>query len=327
MAEQWMISHETEAKDFDRLVESIRARIIGKGDDQAGSVTEKLQCLAELAKGALGRFLLETRGCSGYWASVCFGSRDENSLLQLEPIERFFIEQSPLGIARNEHAATVQREAQKLIADGCVFASLPSGFMRETLELDYSRVADFKLVACDLDPQALNGAVELGKSLGLEGHLELRHMSAWELRAKQEFSLVVNVGFSGYVADDAKLLELYRKIYEALKSGGTLITDCINPPPTVDPNSEWNLSQVNAEHLRKQTVLFDVFQPLWQNFRSTEKVCQLLMLAGFSQITIKFDRAKIVPVLWGRNSNEVPWASISYRTLHKRELLEKFLSD
>ncbi len=287
----------TQSKNFDQQLEIIRARIQKQGDDEIGPVTEKLDCLEELSKGAFGQFLLMNRGVNGYWSDVAYG-RIKMHHPPLQPIEKFMTEHSPLFIARYEALTIAQRRAQKLVENGCIFASLPSGRMRELLELDYSDIEDFKLVACDLDAESLASALDLAKSFNLDQHLDLHQLNAWDLTVKEEFSLITCLGLTTYVSDDAKLLELYTKLHAGLKPGGTLITS--HPTPAscgnVDRNCEWDLSKINENHLRRQRIIQDVVQPLSKHQRGSELICDLLRQAGFAQICVQFDTAKMYPV-------------------------------
>ncbi len=102
--------------------------------------------------------------------------------------------------------------------------------------------------------------------------------------------------YNRYEPDDAKVTELYRGFYEALKPGGYLVTSFLSPPPVPGLKTEWKLEAVNMQDVLLQKIVFtDILDCKWQVFRSKEIVKSQLQMAGFDEIEVTYDTAHIFP--------------------------------
>ena len=93
---------------------------------------------------------------------------------------------------------------------------------------------------------------------------------------------------------EKKVYALYKQFYDALKSGGKLVTSFITPPPNIDANSEWKIASLNPEHLLLQQIIFaDIIDAKWQCFQSSEEVHKLLSSIGYRDIKFIYDDTQI----------------------------------
>lgn len=94
------------------------------------------------------------------------------------------------------------------------------------------------------------------------------------------------------------MIDLYRQFFRALKPDGVLVTSCITPPPIVDENSEWDLSQINPEGLLLQQIVFAYILGFnFQGLRSSVTTRTQLELAGFQEVQVIWDQARVFPTL------------------------------
>jgi hypothetical protein len=78
---------------------------------------------------------------------------------------------------------------------------------------------------------------------------------------EDEFTLLISNGLNVYEPDDEKVTELYQQFFKALMLGGILVTSFLTPSPNIDPNYEWDMSQINSEDLLlSKIIIFYIFR-------------------------------------------------------------------
>ena len=82
--------------------------------------------------------------------------------------------------------------------------------------------------------------------------------------------------------------------------GGILVTSFLTPSPNIDPNSEWDMSQINSEDLLlSKIIMFYILDIKFTVFRSSWTTKLQLENVGFNEIEFVFDNAKIYPTVVG----------------------------
>ncbi len=97
----------------------------------------------------------------------------------------------------------------------------------------------------------------------------LRQLSEFELgrfllknKGLNGYDIITSNGLNIYQPNDEKLIDLYKKFYQALKPGGILITSFLTPPPSISTESTWK--NFDLSDALKQKVLFsDIIQVNW----------------------------------------------------------------
>ena len=80
--------------------------------------------------------------------------------------------------------------------------------------------------------------------------------------------------------------------------GSILVTSFLTPSPNIDPNSEWDMSQINSEDLLlSKIIMFYILDIKFTVFRSLLTTKLQLENVGFNEIEFVFDNAKIYPTV------------------------------
>ena len=80
--------------------------------------------------------------------------------------------------------------------------------------------------------------------------------------------------------------------------GSILVTSFLTPSPNIDPNSEWDMSQINSEDLLlSKIIMFYILDIKFTVFRSSLTTKLQLENVGFNEIEFVFDNAKIYPTV------------------------------
>lgn len=303
----WSWSKENPGYDVSRAtikdaVEARSAEIIAHGDVAGANVDRQQELLGQLQEFALGRSLLKHQGLTGYWIDYIithYNKRNERG--ELLPLERELLECCPVLCATQQRFAIFKEVIQNNLTDGMVLASLPCGMMSDLLTMDYSSVSDVKLVGIDVDYASLIGAAGCASERGLEEVTTFRLNDAWQLKGNEEFDILTSNGLNVYVGDDAKVVALYRKFYEALKPGGLLVTSFLTPPPAIDSASEWLMDRIDPAALQHEKVLFaDVIGTQWRHYRTGKTTEKQLKAAGLTEINFIYDEAHVFPTVTAR---------------------------
>ena len=130
-------------------------------------------------------------------------------------------------------------------------------------------------------------ASDNAKQRGLSRISDFHRSNAWKLsKFEGRFNVITSNGLNIYVADDEKVIALYKEFFRALKLGGTLITSFLTPL------SVWK--DVNPDDAAKQRMLFlTIIGVMWQNLRSEETTIAQLREAGFVNIRVIYDSRRM----------------------------------
>lgn len=304
---QAFITHSSKDNDLDSAIVLIKNRI--KEQFQTSEKREELYSIIDrLSQFDFGRFLLIHRGVNGFWTRYMV-SHPRNGKISdlnnqgeaLSTLEKWMLERMPVMLATQERFLIFKDIVQRNLRSNMNLASIPCGLMDDLLELDYSELHDSFLTGIDLDRESLKLAQANAETHGLAHITGLIQSDAWKLGIENKFDLIVSNGLNIYETDDDQVTELYKAFYNALRPGGILVVSFMTPPPTLDKNSVWNLNELNIEDLAFQKILFsEVLQGKFQAFRSPQLTEKQLINAGFKNIEIIYDKARLFPTATGQ---------------------------
>ena len=305
MTKKRLLSHNDFKKDLEGTIRDISQRIKNTGDKPHVTVERQLDLLTQLSQFDFGRFLLQNQGINGYWTHYMltypwYGKQTGKDNLgnSLPDLEKFILENAPTIIATQQRFRIFFQESLHEVNNDAVLASIPCGMMGELLYLNFEDIKSIRLVGIDYDTNAFEDAANLAEKQKLSQFVEFHKKDAWNLNLKNEFDLISSNGLNIYEPDNKKVSALYKQFYNALKSGGKLVTSFITPPPNIDANSEWKIESLNPEHLLLQQIIFaDIIDAKWQCFQSTEKMHQQLASIGFRNIEFIYDDAHMFPTV------------------------------
>ncbi len=211
------------------------------------------------------------------------------------------MERNPRVIATQQRYINFGKIIQNYVQEDIVFASLPCGVMGDLLKLDFTGVDNFRLVGIDIDSESLEQAKKLAVEYGLLEKVEFHQEDAGNMPFQDEFTLLTCHGLHIYEPDDEKVTELYQQFFKALMPGGILVTSFLTTPPNIDPNSEWDMSQINSEDLLLSKIIsFDILDAKFTAFRSSSTTKLQLQTVGFDEIEFIWDNARIYPTVTAR---------------------------
>lgn len=293
------ISHAKGSSSLDEEVNKLSNKIRERGDLSYASIKEQLELLQELAEFPLGQFLILNKGLNGEWTDyiLLHPNKGRQTGLNSEgqpfsKLEDFFLNRAPSALATQERYTIFQEELQKLCKDNTSFASIPCGLMSDLLTLNFEGKEGIKLFGIDLDKSSIESVQ------ARTPNVECIAGDAWSTSLPQAVDIITSNGLNIYESDNNRVVELYRQFFNNLKPGGTLITSFLTPPPQLDPQSEWNMAEVNLKDAGMQKVLFvDILSAAWQSYRSSDQTINQLKEAGFEEIRIVKDRAGIFPTV------------------------------
>ena len=295
------ISHIDVPQDLEALMADMSTQIIGAGDQSYAKAEERLELLTGLAQSELGRFLILAKGCNGYWtdyATYQYLTRKAEIDAQATRVEAFILQRSPDWRASQQRFLIFQKLAQNLVNPDVKLASVPCGLMSDLLTLDYSGIDAFELWGFDVDQDSLALAAQRADELNLADHTRFFDRDAWALGLDSELDGLLSSGLNIYVKDDNAELALYDQFHRALKIGGQLIISFFTPPPERDPDSLWDMSQIDPEDIRIARILFgDFLGGSWRQYRTPEEMKTMLAQAGFETLELFYDPLRIMPTV------------------------------
>ncbi|NEQ35644.1 MAG: class I SAM-dependent methyltransferase [Okeania sp. SIO3I5] len=306
--EQRILSHGNQNETLQQTIERVKQRIIQTGDKPHVTVARQLELLNELVGFPLGKFWLQNRGLNGYWTDYGIEHQYQRRISgidtegrSLTELEKFILDKNPFPLAAQQRYINCGKIIQNYVQEDIVFTSLPSGVMRDLLKLDFTGVENFRLVGIDIDYESLELAKKLAEEYGLSDQVEFHQEDAWNLSFKDEFTLLNSHGLNIYEPDDDKVTELYHQFFQALIPGGILVTSFMTPSPNIDPNSEWDMSQINPDDLLlSKIIFFDLIDIKFTAFRSSSTTKLQLQTVGFDDIELIWDNARIYPTVTAR---------------------------
>ncbi|MBS3905253.1 MAG: class I SAM-dependent methyltransferase [Simkania sp.] len=289
---------------LDKIVASLKEKISARGDLPHVSIKQQLALVDALTLFPFGQYILERRGASGFWTDYLMSHPKQGRLSGLNSegkpftdLEDFILNRSLVTTASQKRFELFQKLTQDTLQNHMVLASIPCGIMRDLLTLDFSDVSHVKFLGIDIDAESLFYAEALAKEMGLLHNLELLQDDAWQLNLSSTLDLITSSGLNVYERDRSKVLDLYRRFYQALKPGGLLITSVLKDP------SEWNIDDIPSEDLFLEKVLYeDILDLKWRNYRKHEEIESEFKEAGFSIIEIHYDTYGVFPTVVAKKS-------------------------
>lgn len=300
-----MLSHSSTPPSLTDRKTAIATRITQQGDKPYATVTQQLALLDQLSEFAFGQFLLVNQGINGFWTHYMLthpwhgrktGKNHQGE--PLHPLERFILDRCPVLLATQERFDIFLRENQTQVSHGATLACIACGMMNDLLYLDYTGITDIQLIGLDYDANTLKDAEKLAQEKALAPFVTLMQQDAWQLNAHDEYDLISCNGLTIYEPDDARVASLYQRFFTALKPGGKLVTSFLTFPPTLTDACEWDMTHVNRDDLLQQKILLaDIVEAKFQHYRSSQLTQNQLAAAGFSNIKLIYDKAKMFPTV------------------------------
>ncbi len=296
-------SHFKENESLEKTIIELKERIVGRGNLSYVSIEDQLMFVDQLCRFPFGRYIVEHKGANGFWTDhvIFYPKKARKNKIQ-NPLEDFILNHSLIILAHRERFQIYQRLMQKELKEGVVLASIPCGLMRDLLTLDFSGITDYKLFGIDIDPESLVLAQKSAEEKSIV-NVEFLQQDAWELQFQETFDVITSSGLNVYEPDPKKIVDLYRRFYSALKPGGLLITSVLTYPPMESRETDWDLKGIDPADLRMERILYkDILELHWRNFRSTWELDREFKEAGFSEVTVHFDKHRIFPTIHARKA-------------------------
>ena len=299
-----IISHASHRVKYDAQLQRVKDYI-----SRIDSPSEKqrlLTLLSDIEDSYLGRFLISNRGLDGQVTQYVVLYPKYKQIhpdefpdgTKMLGFDRDFLERFPVILATQERFAIFQEQLHKHIRPDSVMASLPCGLMDDFLTLALPQNFDGRLIGIDADPISIQKAFENAEAHNRGDLCEFFIRDGWNLDQPESFDIITSNGLNIYVKDEEGVIDLYRSFYTALKPKGILITSFLTPSPLKDPDSEWDLSQVNMEDAKEQKeALIDLIRVNWAHFYTSKQTINQLKEAGFSEVEIHWDRQKMFPTV------------------------------
>jgi amino acid adenylation domain-containing protein len=281
---------------FTKAIESIKKKIIKRGDLPHVSVKKQLKYVDNLSKFPLGRFLIEKKYFDSFWTHYVMISQKNTKISKLS-LEHFILNRSPLIKGWKELFKNFQKLMQERLRENITLASIPCGLMQDMFLLDYSNLANFIIIGIDIDPNVIASARKLSLKTNYSKNVKLIKRDAWKLQFSSKLDLITSCGLNIYESNKKKLSDLYSQFYKALKPGGTLITGFLTFPPH-KKFSEWNLKVIKSQDLILEKILFeDIINMHHHNFKTSKQFKKELEAIGFKKIEFLYDKARVFPVV------------------------------
>ncbi len=301
-----LISHAVDPVELSHRVLENKKRIKDSGDLSDKFTVRRMHAILDrMTEFELGRFMIRNRGLDGYWSDyiVTHSKNRRTSDVNgdgepLHDLEKKILDEFPGMLATQERFQHFLQQNQQMVKDGAALLSIPCGYMRDLLELDYSGIQEARLVGVDLDPDSLENTSRLAKKKGLEKWLTLIKQDAWAFSAQNEFDLISSSGLTLYEPDDEKVTDLYSRFYTALRPGGMLVTSYFTPPPVDGGETEWALPKMDMDALMfSKVVTMDICDMHFNRFRTTKQTKSQLKNAGFEKMEFIYDRGRMFPTV------------------------------
>ncbi|AIL65406.1 hypothetical protein NOVO_05170 [Rickettsiales bacterium Ac37b] len=280
--------------DFDHNIVQATEKRLRASHNLALPLEEEISLLQEIIGFELGRFLLQNKGLNGYWTQyVILG---DHSNLNQNSLEYWVFNKAPAVLATQERFSIFKQKTNEILKSNMTLASIPCGLMDDLLSLDYTGKENIKLVGIDLDPLSLKQAEENSLTYNKNVNVSFKLENAWNLSSSEEYDLITSNGLNIYEPNDTKVIELYKKLYNALSKDGYLITSFLTLPPTLTPDSPWkNFSMHDV--IKQKAIFVDILQAKWQTFRTEEQIRYQLEQVGFRILEIIYDKQSMFPTV------------------------------
>lgn len=304
MDQKRLISHAITPESMETILAKI-SQHIQDNPNPAVSVERQLELLNGLNQFDFGRYLLQNQGINGFWTHYMlthpgYGRKTgkNNRGEALTELEAFLLDKAPTMLATQQRFEIFLKENQKQVKNHAKLACIPSGMMGELLYLDYKDITDIELIGVDYDHKTLEDAKALAQEKKLLPFIKLIQQDAWQLDFANEFDLISSNGLNVYEPIDEKVIALYRQFHKSLKPGGKLVTSFLTCPPALTDQCEWDFTKINqADLFLQKTIFVDMIAAKWQCYRSSTQTQIQLEAAGFGDIQLIYDEAKMFPTV------------------------------
>lgn len=212
--------------------------------------------------------------------------------------ETWFLSKSPKIRAARERYHITKNILQQHLKSNITFGVMPCGVISKVAELDYTGVDNVKIVGYDNDIYGLANAEEKMQPFVDQGivNLYLLKRNIWLLDEDNQYEVILSNRLSVLEHDSEKVLELFKKIYNALKPGGSFICSFFTPSPLqAQEESSW-INVTREDMLLEHTIFVDImdFHPAIRHKSEFEK---LLKGAGFEVVNVIFDSQHVYPTV------------------------------
>ncbi|CAG9000794.1 MAG: hypothetical protein CENE_02801 [Candidatus Celerinatantimonas neptuna] len=294
-----LITHRTSPRSRQALFEKTRHRILSRKATQNRSPQQLLLLLDELMKFELGVFLLDNQGINGYWIDhVVNWVPTAQKPPEMSELEYIIYSQFPSALAtRERHQIFLQLIQDRIDLVQCAL-SVPCGLMSEFFQLNSEHIFSTHFVGLDLDERVLELTQLMAERKGMQENCEFYWGDSWEMNFDNEFDLLSSNGLNFFEHDDEKVIELYQLFFNALKTGGSLVTSFLTPPPLISSVSPWLMEYIDPDMMDLENQLFsDVIDVHWNAYRTEDQTRHQLESVGFKKIRFIYDKAHIFPTV------------------------------
>lgn len=289
---------------FEATVKDLQNQIIARGDLPHVSIKQQLEILDQLASFPFGQFIIERGGANGFWTDYLISHPQKRKPSDLNhegkpfnSVENFLLNQCPVVLAHQERFQIYQKIIQERMQENMRLASIPCGLMRDLLTLDFTQFNRIELIGVDIDQESIDLAANFAKQLNIKNVHFLRE-DAWQIPFNEELDIITSSGLNVYESDPQRILNLYKRFFNALKPKGFLVISVLTYPPGEIKNSDWKLDGIRPEVLLMDRIVHkDVLDIKWRNFRSCDELDKEFKQVGFSKVDIFFDRHHIFPTI------------------------------
>ena len=228
---------------------------------------EQRKVIQQLSTFPLGKFLLENKGVSSYWASYILEKTSAEN-----PLENWLLSSAPIVLAGRECFNTFKKQLSKYIQMNSSTTFYPCDFMDKLLFLEnFSRVPFFAGINFrPVDSQWISAFVPTNNFF-LKNRLHSNTL---------------------YRGDDKYFIDLYRVFRETFEHNGIMITTFLTP------ENCWE--NYDVKNLVQQKIIMDGLQIDWRNTNTIQKICEYMMKSGFHIMDIICDTQKMLPIVVAR---------------------------
>ncbi len=273
-----------------KISNKIRA-VLKKNSSHCWGPEEQLNCLLQLIEFPMGRDFLISGGMSSYWIDYLVNKKKEPSLPRSRnPLQELIEQKSYLISSWREVYQIFIKLEQQQVRDGCVFASIPCGYMRDFFQVDFSKISEFKLIGIDLDRTVLKRVRKLSKDYGFHDRTATYCCDALDLPFEGQFDLVSSCGLNIYLTGFNQVDMMYKIFFKSLKEQGILLIHFLTVPPFLGSMSEWKTDKMDREVEAFDLFLLQkVIEFTDHSYIATNAIIQRLERIGFKEVKVERD--------------------------------------
>lgn len=261
-------------------------------------IAEVVELITQLTEFELGKKMLLSCGLTSPLVDyICHYDQSPTS----HPLENWLLSRSPRLSAARERYNITQRLVQTILKSNMTIGVMPCNVISKVAELDYSNVKNLTIIGYDRDVAGLVHAEKQMEQLVQQGkvNLFLLKQNIWLLDDRNQHDLILSTRLTVLESDDQKIVQLLKRLFAALKTGGHLILSFFTPSPMVDiENSPWR--GIYADDLLKELCIFKDILDFHPAARTEDNMKALLHEAGFEALEIYPDKHWVYPTIKAR---------------------------